>query len=45
VHARRLTIFLRTNNAGGASYDSALGYPGLPRSGMVGARFNVRASR
>jgi outer membrane receptor protein involved in Fe transport len=43
--ADELTLFLRTNNAGDTPYDSALGYPGSPRSVMVGARFNVRTSR
>ena len=39
---RNFTIYLRGNNITDTKYDSALGYPGLPRSVMVGARFNVR---
>ncbi len=35
------TVFVRVNNVGDTEYDSALGYPGLPRSAMVGVRFNV----
>ena len=38
---RALTVFIRGNNITDTEYDSALGYPGLPRSVMVGARFNV----
>ena len=41
--AREATLFLRVNNVGDTEYDSALGYPGLPRSAMVGVRFNVGA--
>jgi outer membrane cobalamin receptor len=43
--ARELTVFLRTNNIWDTEYESALGYPGSPRSAMVGARFNVRVRR
>jgi vitamin B12 transporter len=43
--ADELTVFLRTNNIADTVYESALGYPGSPRSVMVGARFNVRARR
>jgi hypothetical protein len=32
---------VRVNNVGDTVYDSALGYPGLPRSAMVGVRFDV----
>jgi vitamin B12 transporter len=39
-----LTVFLRGDNVGATTYDSALGYPGLPRSVVIGARFRV-ASR
>ena len=39
-----LTVFLRGDNVGDTTYDSALGYPGLPRSVVIGARFRV-ASR
>ena len=34
-----LTLFARIDNATDAAYDSALGYPGLPRSAVAGARF------
>lgn len=40
VH-RSLTLFLRGDNVGDSAYDSALGYPGLPRAFVTGARFNV----
>jgi vitamin B12 transporter len=43
--ADEVTLFLRANNLGDEAYDSALGYPGSPRSFMAGARFNVRAGR
>jgi vitamin B12 transporter len=35
------TVFVRGDNLGDTSYQSALGYPGLPRSVMAGVRFNV----
>jgi outer membrane receptor protein involved in Fe transport len=38
--ARELRVFLRVNNLADTAYDSALGYPGSPRSVMVGARFD-----
>ena len=34
-----LTLFARIDNATDAVYDSALGYPGLPRAVVVGGRF------
>ena len=34
-----LTLFLRIDNLTGAVYDSALGYPGLPRAFVAGGRF------
>ena len=40
---RSLSLFLRVDNLGDTAWDSALGYPGLPRAAVVGARFNVRA--
>ena len=43
--ADEVTLFLRANNLADEVYDSALGYPGSPRSFMVGARFNVGAGR
>ena len=39
-----LTVFLRGDNVGDTTYDSALGYPGLPRAVVIGARFRI-ASR
>src|SRR5687768_7906761 len=39
--AREATVFFRVNNAGDTEYDGALGYPGMPRTAMVGVRFNV----
>lgn len=38
---RSVTLFLRGDNVGDAAYDNALGYPGLPRALVVGARFNI----
>ncbi|MBM3778309.1 MAG: hypothetical protein FJW23_08735 [Acidimicrobiia bacterium] len=32
------TVFLRVNNLGDTEYDSALGYPGLPREVLAGVR-------
>jgi vitamin B12 transporter len=37
----RASVFVRVNNVGDTEYDSALGYPGLPRNAVVGLRFNV----
>ena len=34
---RALTVYIRGNNITDTEYDSALGYPGLPRTVMVGA--------
>ena len=36
-----LTLFARIDNAADAAYDSALGYPGLPRAVVAGGRFTV----
>ena len=36
-----LSVFLRVDNLANEAWDSALGYPGLPRAVVVGARFNV----
>ena len=36
-----LTLFLRIDNATDAAYDSALGYPGLPRAVVAGGRFTL----
>ena len=38
-----LSLFLRVDNLGDTEWDSALGYPGLPRAVVVGARVNVTA--
>lgn len=43
--ASRWTAFARVSNAAGAEYDSALGYPGLPRAFTVGARLRVGGTR
>ena len=37
---RALTVFLRIDNVGDSDYESALGYPGLPRSVAAGLRFD-----
>ena len=43
---RRATgVFLRLDNVTDEAYDSALGYPGLPRAVFVGVRFGVGAWR
>ena len=36
-----LTLFARVDNATDAAYDSALGYPGLPRAVVAGGRFTL----
>ena len=36
-----LTIFLRLDNLTDEVYESALGYPALPRAFVIGARFNI----
>ena len=36
-----LTVFLRVDNLADTEWDSALGYPGLPRAAVVGARFDI----
>lgn len=38
---RMLTVYIRGNNVGDKAYDTALGYPAMPRQVLVGARFNV----
>ena len=38
---RRASIYVHVNNVGDTEYDSALGFPGLPRSATVGVRFDV----
>jgi vitamin B12 transporter len=36
-----LTLFLRVDNLADEQYESALGYPGLPRAAVAGVRFGV----
>jgi len=36
-----LTVFLRGDNIGDKRYESALGYPGLPRAVVLGARLRI----
>jgi vitamin B12 transporter len=38
---RRASVFVRVNNLSDTEYDTALGYPGMPRTATVGVRFNV----
>ena len=38
---RDLTLFLRIDNLANEMYDSALGYPGLPRAVVAGGRFDI----
>ena len=40
-----VTLYLRGENIGDAAYDSALGYPALPRAIVAGARFHFGARR
>jgi outer membrane receptor protein involved in Fe transport len=35
---KSLTAYLRLGNAGGEVYESALGYPGMPRTFVTGVR-------
>jgi len=39
---RIATIYVRGDNLFDEEYEGALGYPGLPRSAVVGLRFNLR---
>ena len=36
-----LTVFLRVDNLADREWDSALGYPGMPRAAVIGARFDI----
>ena len=36
-----ITLFVRADNLADERYDSALGYPGLPRAVVVGTRWNI----
>jgi len=38
-----VSLYLRIDNLTDASYESALGYPGLPRAAVVGGRFELSA--
>jgi vitamin B12 transporter len=38
---RDLTVYIRGNNITDTEYDSVLGYPGMPRTVMVGAQFRI----
>ena len=38
-----LTVFARIDNLANETYETALGFPGLPRSAVIGARFAVGA--
>ena len=38
--AQSLSVYVRANNITDKAYDTALGYPAMPRQVMVGARFN-----
>jgi vitamin B12 transporter len=40
-----LSIFVRGDNIGDTTYESALGYPGLPRAIVAGARFRLGVGR
>jgi hypothetical protein len=40
-----VTLFLRIDNLGDTVYENVLGYPGLPRAIVAGARFNLAARR
>jgi hypothetical protein len=37
-----VSLYIRGNNITDAIYDTALGYPGMPTTVMVGAHFNLR---
>ena len=39
--SNELTLFLRADNLTDERYESALGYPGLPRAFVIGGRFNI----
>ena len=42
---RDLSIYVRGSNVGDTAYDLVLGYPGMPRTVMVGAQFDIRRRR
>jgi hypothetical protein len=41
--SREVAAYLRIDNLSDATYESVLGYPGLPRSVVAGVRVNVSA--
>jgi outer membrane receptor protein involved in Fe transport len=41
----KVTLFLRADNLGDTEWESALGFPGLPRSAHAGVRFNLGLGR
>ena len=43
--SREIAAYARIDNLAGTSYESVLGYPGLPRSVTAGVRFNISARR
>jgi outer membrane cobalamin receptor len=42
---KEVTAYFRCNNIGDTEYDSALGYPGMPRTVMAGAQFTIGSRR
>jgi outer membrane receptor protein involved in Fe transport len=38
---RGVTAFFRVNNLADTEYDAVIGYPGMPRTVMAGARFAI----
>jgi outer membrane cobalamin receptor len=42
---REVAAYLRIDNLTNTTYESALGYPGMPRSVVAGVRFNVTAGK
>jgi outer membrane cobalamin receptor len=42
---RTFTAFVRVNNVGDTDYDAVIGYPGMPRTAMVGVRFGMGGAR
>jgi hypothetical protein len=42
---RDVAAYLRIDNLTDATYESVLGYPGLPRSVVAGVRFNVGSGK
>jgi outer membrane receptor protein involved in Fe transport len=38
---REATVFVRLDNVADEAYESALGYPGMPRTAFVGVRFGL----